>query len=83
MSATGNYTYTGVGDYYDVINNTYKYVTPTGTISLQASTGIVSYTSDNNINNRQYIKEFLKNDPELLNELLLELRREKINKLRK
>jgi len=63
-----------IGDlWFDTTDNNYKIVTPNGTLTV--------ITPDDTSLNRDSVKQYLKNDPELLNELLLELRREKINKI--
>lgn len=68
---TGNGEWVTIDDYCDVSNNSYSYN------YSNITTSTYNYKSD-----REYIKEYLNNDKELLNELLLELRKEKINKLK-
>ena len=83
------------GDYYfDTRDNRYYIYYRMGSIeiinTLSSALNTFSsncYVNDNSISyssmiyDREILKEYLKNDPELLNELLCEIRKEKIQKI--
>lgn len=79
------------GDYYfDTRDNTYYIYYNMGSIEISTTLSSVSntfsqnYTISSNIitYDRENLKEYLKSNPELLDELICDLRKEKINKLR-
>lgn len=79
------------GDYYfDTRDNTYYIYNKMGSIEISTTLSSVSntfsqnYTISSNIitYDRENLKEYLKSNPELLDELICDLRKEKINKLR-
>ena len=79
------------GDYYfDTRDNIYYIYYKMGSIEISTTLSSVSNTfsqnytiSSNSITyDREYLKEYLKSNPELLDELICDLRKEKINKLR-